>query len=177
MYIPLGVHVGPTAPASGYTLGNLTFNTVVTGFLARAPRAPREPNPHARDPPDLGYGPLNQSCLGTKPMVYTLPVLTFDSLREFATLYPNVATTVGLEFPDPTYGWNDTVFAVNTTTVVVEALATLGATTHPNGLPFVVSSLNATTITLSSELTPGRAPGSSSVTSRAEASADRPSSS
>jgi FKBP-type peptidyl-prolyl cis-trans isomerase 2 len=156
-YTPLAVHVGASAPSSGYVIGNLTFNTVVTGFWQGLIGLPGNQSRTLVIPPDLGYGPLNQSCLGTEPLVYTVPVLTFDSLREFATLYPGVNSTVGVVFPDPTYSWNDSVFAVNTTTIAVEALATLGATTHPNGLPFLVSSLNATTVTLSSELTPASA--------------------
>ncbi len=31
-YTPLGVYVGPNAPSSGYTIGNLTFSAVVPGF-------------------------------------------------------------------------------------------------------------------------------------------------
>jgi len=156
-YTPLAVHVGATAPQSGYVIGNLTFSTVVTGFWQGLLGLPGNQTRHIVIPPNLGYGPLNTSCLATLPLVYTVPVLTFVSLREFATLYPGVNATVGVVFPDPTYGWNDSVFAVNTTTIAVQALATLGTTANPNGLPFVVSSLNATTITLSSELTPPNA--------------------
>ncbi len=156
-YTPLGVYVGTGAPASGYTLGNLTFNEVVTGFWQGLAGVAGNQSHTIVVPPSLGYGPLNTSCLGTSPLVYTVPVLTFVSVQEFGVLYPSGNATVGQLFPDPTYGWNDSVLAVNATTIAVQALPALGETTHPNGLPFVVSSLNATSITLSSRLTPSDA--------------------
>jgi homoserine O-acetyltransferase len=45
----------------------------------------------------------------------------------------------------------------NVVRVTLQALATLGQKSNPQGLPFTVSSLNATTITLSSLLTPANA--------------------
>jgi FKBP-type peptidyl-prolyl cis-trans isomerase 2 len=156
-YTPLAVHVGAGAPASGYTIGNLTFNTVVTGFWQGLIGIAGNQSRTIIVPPNLGYGPLNASCLGTSPLVYSVPVLTYVSVQEFGVLYPGVDATVGQVFSDPTYGWSDSVFAVNSTTIAVQALPTSGETTHPNGLPFVVSSLNATSITLSSRLTPSDA--------------------
>jgi hypothetical protein len=152
-YSPLPVHVGAGAPASGYTVGNLTFNTVVTGFWQGLIGLAGNQSRTIVVPPSVGYGSLNVSCLETSPLDYSVPVLTYVSVHEFGVLYPNANATVGQVFSDPTYGWNDSVFAVNSTTIAVQALPTLGETTHPNGLPFVVSGLNATTITLSSRLT------------------------
>jgi FKBP-type peptidyl-prolyl cis-trans isomerase 2 len=152
-YTPLGVHVGPNAPASGYTLGNLTFNTVVPGFWQGLIGLAGNQTRTIVVPPDLGYGPLNTSCVATSSLVYTVPRLTYVSLKQFGVLYPGVDEVVGQNFTDPTYEWNDTIFAVNSTTIAVLAEPTLWETTHPNGLPFAVTSLNATSITLSSRLT------------------------
>jgi len=156
-YTPLGVHVGAYAPASGYTIGNLTFNSVVTGFWQGLLGLPGNQSHTIVVPPALGYGPQNQSCLVTAPLVLSVPVLTFVPISQFGKLYPNGTETVGAEFADPTYGWTDSVFAVNATTVTLMALATVGQKSTPQGLPFTVSSINATTIVLSSLLTPASA--------------------
>jgi len=156
-YIPLAVHVGANTPASGYTVGNLTFNSVVTGFWQGLIGLMGNQSHAIAVPPDLGYGPVNQSCVRTSPMVFTVPVVTNVPLGQFTTLYPNGTASVGDVFADPTYGWNDTVFAVNQTTVTLFASASVGAKSSPQGLPFVVSALNATTITLSSLLVPASA--------------------
>ncbi|HYB77713.1 MAG TPA: hypothetical protein VEE83_03405 [Thermoplasmata archaeon] len=153
-YTPLPVHVGPNTPASGYTVANLTFGGVVTGFWQGLLGLVGNQSHMIVVPPTLGYGALNASCLRTEPLVFSVPVLTFVPVSQFATLYPNVTATVGTVFPDPTYGWNDTVFAVNSTSVTVQSLPNVGVPSSPDGLPFVVSSVNATSITLSSRLTP-----------------------
>jgi hypothetical protein len=156
-YSPLPVHVGPNAPASGYTIGNLNFNTVVPGFWQGLIGLPGNQSHTIAVPPSLGYGSLNLSCVRTAPLVFTVPVLLFVPVSEFSSLYPNGTATVGAVFPDPSYGWNDTVFAVNATSVTLQALPSVGAKSSPDGLPFVVSFLNATSITLSSLLTPANA--------------------
>jgi FKBP-type peptidyl-prolyl cis-trans isomerase 2 len=156
-YTPLPVHVGPSAPSSGYTIGNLTFKPVVTGFWQGLVGVAGNQTVTISVPPNLGYGPLNASCIGTAPLGYTVPVLTSVPARQFSSLYPNGNAVVGSVFPDPTYGWSDSVFAVNATTVTLQALATLGELAHPQGLPFVVTSLNATTVGLTSQLTPADA--------------------
>lgn len=157
VYTPLPVHVGPSAPSGGYTIANLTFSTVVTGFWQGLLGLSGNRSETIVVPPNLGYGPVNSSCLATVPMVFSVPVLTFVPASEFATLYPNVTAIVGAQFSDPTYGWNDTVFAVNASAVTVQALPSVGQTAKPDGLPFVVSALNTTSITLSSLLTPANA--------------------
>jgi len=156
-YTPLPVHVGPSAPSGGYPVGNLTFSTVVTGFWQGLVGLPGNQSETIVVPPSLGYGALDPSCLLTAPLVYSVPVLTIVPAAEFATLYPNVTASVGVQFTDPTYGWNDTVFSVNASAVTLQALPSVGTTANPEGLPFVVTSLNATAITLSSQLTPSNA--------------------
>jgi len=156
-YTPLGVHVGPSAPSGGYSVGNYSFGTVVTGFWQGLIGLAGNQSHTVVIPPSLGYGPLNSSCLRTAPLVTTVPVLAFVPIGQFATLYPGISATVGVQFPDPTYGWNDTIFAVNATSVTVQSLPSLGEKSSPNGLPFVVSGLNATTITIASLLTPANA--------------------
>jgi len=152
-YTVLPVFVGGNAPSAGYTVGNLTFHPVVTGFWQGMVGMAGNETRTISFPAALGYGALNASCLGTAPLVYSVPVLTIVPASKFATVYPNVTATVGTQFSDPSYGWNDTVFAVNSTSVTVQALATSGWVAHPNGLPFVVSNLNSSRITLSSQLT------------------------
>ena len=156
-YTPLPVHVGATTPSGGYTVGNLTFSTVVTGFWQGLIGLSGNQSHTIVIPPSLGYGALNSSCLRSVPLVTHLPVLVFVPVAQFPNLYPGVAATVGAQFADPTYGWNDTVFAVNATSVTVQALPTLGEKSSPDDLPFVVSGLNATTVTISSLLTPANA--------------------
>ena len=156
-YIPLAVHVGAYTPQSGYTAYNLTFNGVVPGFWQGLLGLPGNRSQTIVVPPDLGYGPVNQSCLRTAPLTLSVPVLTLVALAQFSALYPNGSATVGDVFADPTYGWNDTVFAVNATTVTLLASTGVGAKSSPDGLPFAVTALNATTITLSSLLTPADA--------------------
>jgi len=156
-YSPLPVSVGPNVPSSGYTIGNLTFGSVVTGFWQGLLGLRTNVSGTIVVPPSLGYGPINASCVGSAPMVYSVPVLTNVPITEFSTEYPNASMTVGAEFTDPTYGWLDTVLAVNATTVVVTASPTVGSTASPNGLPFTVANVSSTTITLSSQLTPASA--------------------
>jgi len=151
-YIPLAVHVGPNTPQSGYTVGNLTFNGVVTGFWQGLVGLAGNRTATIVVPPDLGYGPVNQSCVRTAPMTFTVPVVWSVPLSEFSALYPNGTATDGAVFADPTYGWNDSVFAVNETTVTLIVSTSVGAQSSPDGLPFVVSALNATAVTLTSTL-------------------------
>ncbi len=156
-FTPLPVHVGPSAPSGGYTIGNLTFETVVTGFWQGLLGLPGNHSRTIVVPPNLGYGPLNQSCLATAPLVFTVPVIEPIARSSFSTSFPNVNATVGTTFFDSTFGWNDSVFAVNASTVSIQALVSIGSSADPDGLPFVVSALNSTTVTLSSLLTPASA--------------------
>lgn len=156
-YTPLAVHVGASTPSGGYVVGNHTFGGVVTGFWQGLLGLRGNQTITISVPPSLGYGPLNTSCLASSPLAYTVPVLLNIPTSQFSTLYPNATAAVGTVFVDPTYGWNDSVFAVNSTTVVVQQLANMGWVAHPSGLPFLVSGVNATTISLSSQLTTANA--------------------
>jgi FKBP-type peptidyl-prolyl cis-trans isomerase 2 len=153
-YSPLGVHVGPSG---SYTIGGVTFGPVVTGFWQGLIGLPVNQTRTIDIPPSLAYGAMNSSCLLSAPLVERVATFSSVSASDFSTLFPNVTATVGVVFSDPTFGWNDTVFAVNSTSVVVQALASVGQTALPNGLPFSVSSVNSTTIVLSSQLTPSDA--------------------
>jgi FKBP-type peptidyl-prolyl cis-trans isomerase 2 len=156
-FTPLPVYVGPSAPSGGYSFANLTFQPVVTGFWQGLLGLPGNISRTIVVPPDLGYGPLNQSCVTTAPLVLTVPEIEPIPQSLFSSAFPKVTVAVGTTFFDTEFGWNDTIFAVNATTVSVQALVTLGTHGDPEGLPFVVSALNSTTITLSSELTPASA--------------------
>lgn len=156
-YTPLPVHVGATAPSGGYSFGGLTFGTVVTGFWQGLLGLPGNKSRTIVVPPDLGYGALNQSCLVTAPLAFVVPEIATVPASEFSSTFPGVSMTVGTVFADPTYGWNDSVFSVNASTVTIQALAPLGSTAHPYGLPFVVAALNSTAISLVSQMTPASA--------------------
>ncbi len=153
-YTPLPVHVGPSG---SYSIGNLTFGTVVTGFWQGIIGLSGNQTRTIDIQPVLAYGPQNLSCLVTAPLSLRVTAVSSIPISDFSTLFPNVTASPGTVFPDPTFGWNDSVYAVNLTTVVVQSLATVGEVSQPNGLPFTVSAVNATTITLSSELTPANA--------------------
>ncbi|HXQ78743.1 MAG TPA: hypothetical protein VN819_00780 [Thermoplasmata archaeon] len=153
-YTPLGVHVG----ASGsYTVGGISFGPVVTGFWQGIIGMVGNQTRTIDIPPSLAYGPQNLSCLVSAPLSLRVTAVSSVPVADFATLFPNVTATPGTVFADPTFGWNDSVFSVNLTTVVVQSLATVGEMSQPNGLPFTVSAVNATTVTLSSQLTPADA--------------------
>jgi len=153
-YTPLGVHVGPSG---SYTIGNVTYGSVVTGFWQGIIGLAGNQTRTIDIPPALAYGSQNLSCLVSAPLTLRITVVSSIPISDFSTLFPNVTASPGAVFPDPTFGWNDSVFAVNLTTVVVQSLATVGESSQPDGLPFTVSAVNATTITLSSQLTPANA--------------------
>jgi hypothetical protein len=164
-YTPLPVHVGPSG---SYSLDGLTFGPVVTGFWQGLLGLPVNRTQSISVPPDLGYGPVISTCLATSPLAFTVPVLNPLTPTQFTTDYPGVSAAPGTEFTDPTYGWNDLVLAANTTSVVVENLASLGWSVPKSSWPIVVTGLNATTITLTNELSPannGLELGHSSATS------------
>jgi hypothetical protein len=100
----------------------------------------------------LGYWPVNQSCLVTQPISYTLPVLTTYSSAAFTAQFPGITPTTGLVFPDPVYGWNDQVFAQNSTGVTVQNLPAAGFTSSPFGWPVTVTNVSVSTIWLTNDL-------------------------
>jgi hypothetical protein len=154
-YTPLGVYVGPNPPSSD-TIGNLTFGGVVTGFWQGLLGLPGNRTQYVTVPPSLGYSFVNASCFVTQPLVTTTPVVVTLTPAEFRTTFGNATAVAGTVYPDPVYGWSDLVLSVNASTVTYENLPTLGMTVNPNGWPVTVSNLSTTTITLTSQLSPGQ---------------------
>ncbi len=151
-YKPLGVHVGPYS--GQYTIGNLTFSSVVTGFWQGLVGLGTNQTRWVTIPVNLAYGPLNPACEATAPISFTTPVLTVVPTANFSTLYPGATPTLGSTFADPTYGWTDLVFTVNATWVTVESLPTVGFVAHLSGWNATVTGVNATSITLRNDITP-----------------------
>lgn len=161
-YTPLGVTISPYAPSSGYTIGNTTFTTVVTGFWEGLIGVPGNTSHTIVIPPDLGYGPENASCIRTVPLTYTVPVIATFTASGFATVYPGVNPLTGVAFKDPNYGWNATVLAANSSFVTVENSPYIGYVGSPAGWPVVVTAINGTSngagkITLVNQLSPSEA--------------------
>jgi hypothetical protein len=150
-YTPLPVYVGPTG---SYTIGNLTFGTVVTGFWQGLVGLSANHTVSIRVPPSLGYGPVIPSCLVTQPLVFTVPVLVAVTPAGFASVYPGKSSAPGTEFADPSFGWTDVVLSNNSTAIVIENLPNLGYQVPNSSWPILVTGLNASTITLTNELTP-----------------------
>lgn len=156
-YSPLGVHVGPRTPSSGYTIGNVTFVGVVPGFWRGLVGLPVNQTRLISMPPALGYGPTNPSCLRTVPLVQTLSSTVILSPSDFAKLYAGVFPFSGVSFVDPTYGWTDTVLSSNNSSVVVGLLPAVGTTTTYPGWTVEVTAVAGGTITLQNLLTPANA--------------------
>lgn len=156
-YTPLPVAVGPNIPSSGYTIANLTFGGVVTGFWQGLIGLSVGQTRSVVIPPSLAYGSPNPSCFVTRPLTLGTPVLVTVAASDFGTYYPGVNATVGTHFADPTYGWTDLVLSVNATAVVVENLPTVGWTVPGISWPQVVTAVNTTTITITNQLTSANA--------------------
>ncbi len=161
-YQPLGVYVGPTTPEGGYTIGNLTFTTVVTGFWEGIIGLPGNSTHTIVIPPDLGYGPQNASCFRTMPLTYTVPIVATYSSSAFSVAYPGISPSTGVSFQAPSYGWNATILAANSSFVTVENTPYVGYVSSPAGWPVVVTSVTSTpsgagAITLVNQLTAAQA--------------------
>ncbi|MGC2289169.1 MAG: hypothetical protein WA688_04855 [Thermoplasmata archaeon] len=161
-YTPLGVNIGPSTPSGGYTIGNVTFNTVVPGFWEGLIGVPGNATTTLVIPPDLGYGPQNQSCFRTLPLTYTVPIIGTFSVTGFSAAYPGVTPLTGVTFQDPNYGWNVTVLAANSSFVTIENLPYIGFVGSPAGWPVVVTGISGTpngagAITLVNQLSPAQA--------------------
>jgi hypothetical protein len=155
-YTPLGVSVGPNVPASGYSINGITFGGVVPGFWQGLLGLPQGRTQTISFPASLGYGSTNTSCLVTRPLTFSVPVLNPVSPSLFGTVYPGVSSVPGTEFSDPTYKWTDLVLSSNSSAVVVENLPTAGWTVPSGSWPVVVTGINASTITLANQLTPAQ---------------------
>jgi FKBP-type peptidyl-prolyl cis-trans isomerase len=153
-YSPLPVYVGPSG---SYTIGNLTFGSVVTGFWQGLLGLTVGHTVWITVPPNLGYGPVITNCSVVRPLTFTVPVLVAVTPAGFATAYPGRSAAPGTEFPDPDFGWNDLVLSSNATAVVVENLPTVGWSVPSASWPIVVTGVNATVITLVNELSPANA--------------------
>jgi len=153
-YTPLGVYVGPNAPSGGYTIGNLTFGSVVTGFWQGLVGIPANQTHYITVPPSLGYSFVNSSCFVTRNLTTIYPVVVTVTPPEFSDLFPGVNATSGVSFTDPLYGWTDLILTANATGVMYENLPSLGMIVSPQGWPVKVTNISATQITLSSQLTP-----------------------
>jgi FKBP-type peptidyl-prolyl cis-trans isomerase 2 len=151
-FTPLPVAVGPNVPSGGYTVGNLTFSGVVTGFWQGLIGLPGNQTRYITVPQNLGYGPQNSSCLVSQPLTYTLPVTVALSTSAFTTQFPSVTPAAGAEFTDPTYQWPVYILSVNSTSVVYENLPTLGWTASPQGWAVKVTNITSTNITLVNQL-------------------------
>ena len=152
-YSPLPVHVGPSAPSGGYTVGGLTFSSVVPGFWQGLLGLPVNTSQTVSVPPDLGYGSGNPGCLVLRPLTTTVPVTVTVPPANFTKSYPGTNATPGVVFVDPTYGWNDLILSANASAVVVENLPTVGWTVPGTGWPVVVTAVTTTTITVTNRLT------------------------
>ncbi len=150
-YTPLPTHIGPSGQ---YSIGNLSFGTTVTGFWQGLLGMAGNQTRYIVIPPDLGYGPLNPTCVATQPLAYTVPVYVTIPAGQFSTVYPGVSATSGTMFTDPTYGWSDLILSVNATTVVVNHLPTLGETTRFGSWNISVTNLTSTTISVLNLITP-----------------------
>ncbi|MGA9840222.1 MAG: hypothetical protein WBF81_00650 [Thermoplasmata archaeon] len=155
-YVPLNIYVGPSG---SYTIGNLTFGTVVPGFWQGLIGVPGNRTTYVSVPANLGYPAslINASCYLTQPLVYSIPVVTALPPAQFATIFTNVTINPGTQVPDPTYGWPDLILSTNDSAIVYENLPSLGMTVNPNGWPVTVTNLTTTTITLQNQLIPNQA--------------------
>ncbi len=151
-YTPLPVHVG----ASGsYSIGGLTFGTVVTGFWQGLVGLRANQTTWISIPPSQGYGSPNPACFRYAPLQSTVPTFVTMNATAFAKSYPNVNPTVGTSFSDPLYGWTDTIYSANASAVVVQNLPVLDWSIPGTTWPVVVTGINATSITLTNRLTAG----------------------
>ncbi|MGI0070811.1 MAG: hypothetical protein ACRECT_01865 [Thermoplasmata archaeon] len=156
-YSPLGVHVGPSAPSGGYSVNNVTFGAVVTGFWQGLLGLPVNQSHYITIPPALGYSFVNASCFQTAPLANPYPVLITLTPAQFQSVFLTVSLAAGTSFTDPVYGWTNVILSVNASAVVYENLPTLGWTSSPDGWPVVVTNISSSVITLTSQLTPGMA--------------------
>lgn len=161
-YTPLAVYVGGSTPSGGYTLGNLTFIQVVTGFWQAI--IGMEPNSTRTVvlPPSLGYGPVDPACVATQPLVQTVPAIQTLPGITFQKSYPGITAATGEEFTDPFYGWTDQILNANASFVTIQRLPYVGQTTNLSGWPVVVSNVQATSngtgaITIRNILSPSEA--------------------
>jgi FKBP-type peptidyl-prolyl cis-trans isomerase len=152
-YAPLGVHVGPNSPSGGYEINNTTFGGVVTGFWQGMLGMAANQTKWVSIPPSLAYGPERPACLVTAPLVVSVPILTAVPTSNFTAGYPEVPKLAGTTFVDPTYGWTDEVFSVNSTTVTIQSMPTVGFTSSAVGWPVTVTAISGGNISVTNDIT------------------------
>ena len=143
-YTPLDVHVGGSTPRSGYSLGGHTFIQVVTGFWQGLIGLSGNQTRSVNVPPDLGYGPLNTTCLSVRPLTQTIPIFKTLPASQFSTDYPGESSTIGSVFADPHYKWPVQVYSSNSSFVTVENLPSVGWTADPAGWSVLVTNVTGT---------------------------------
>lgn len=151
-YTPLPVHVGPKAPRKGYTVGSLSYGTVVPGFWEGLIGLSVNQSRVVTVPENLGYGPLNASCLVTAPLVQTIPTVLTVTTPTFEKDYGQVKAATGVVFVDPVYQWTDRIASANSTSVVIDREPTVGQAVSPYGWTMRVTNVTSRAITLTSEL-------------------------
>lgn len=152
-FTPLPVHVGPGNLE--YNINGTNYTTVVTGFWQGMLGLGVNQSRWVTFPDSLGYGPIDPACTASVPLSFTVPVLSTVPTSQFSNQYPGVTPGQGVNFPDPTYGWTDTIFTMNSTDITVESLTTIGfVSSLSQGWNATVTAINATTITLLDDITP-----------------------
>jgi FKBP-type peptidyl-prolyl cis-trans isomerase 2 len=161
-YTPLPVYVGPSTPSGGYSVGGLSYITVVTGFWQGLLGLEGNQTRSITVPPALGYGPKNPACIATYPLTQHLPVVESFTRAQFSAAYPSVSPVTGGTFQEPHFLWPVLILSVNQSSVVTENLAQVGDSASPSGWTVVVTAVTSTAngtgdITLQNELTPADA--------------------
>jgi FKBP-type peptidyl-prolyl cis-trans isomerase 2 len=151
-YTPLPVHVGPKAPKKGYTVGSLSYGTVVLGFWQGLIGLAVNQSRVVTVPAGLGYGPLNTSCLVTAPLVQTIPTVLTVTAETFDKDYVGVKAATGVVFVDPVYKWTDRIAAANSSFVLIDREPTVGEGLNPYGWAMQVTNVTSRAITLTSGL-------------------------
>jgi FKBP-type peptidyl-prolyl cis-trans isomerase 2 len=161
-YTPLPVHVGPTTPSGGYSLGGKSYIGVVTGFWQGLLGLAGNTTRSVTVPANLGYGPTNPACVATYPLVEQFPVVETLTRSGFSTQFPGITPNLGSSFLDPNYRWTVLVLSSNASSVTLENLAQVGDTASPAGWPVEVTAVTSTPngtglITVTNELDPSQA--------------------
>ncbi|MGA8663574.1 MAG: hypothetical protein WB809_00675 [Thermoplasmata archaeon] len=151
-YSPLPVHIG--AFQGTYVVNGVNYSGVVSGFWQGALGLQVNQTRWVTFPDTLGYGPADPACTQVVPLQFTVPVLTSVATSMFATQYPGVTPGPGVTFTDPTYGWQDLIFTMNSTEITLESLTSIGFVATVSGWTATVTAVNATTITLLDNITP-----------------------
>ncbi|MCI4323680.1 MAG: FKBP-type peptidyl-prolyl cis-trans isomerase [Thermoplasmata archaeon] len=157
-YSALPVYVGSNPPSSGYSVGNQSYIGVVTGFWQGLVGLMGNETHSIVVPADLGYGPTDEACVTTEPLVQTIPVFASLTVAQFGSTFPGTIANTGAEITDPHFGWPVLILAANSTNVAIENLATVGDTSAPAGWPVVVTNVTSApagvgSITIQNELT------------------------